>query len=80
MVIDALLDYKKQRDDTIAFNKELSYALEINEAKLVLIYMPVNAVSLQETQKVGFPLNPEANGLLFLYRSNGNCDPIQSTY
>lgn len=72
MIIDALLDYKQKKAGSIGIDKELSYALEIIEAELVLIYMPINNESLQETKKIGFPLNPQANGVLFVYRSNGN--------
>lgn len=71
-VIDALLAYKKQKENEIKFNKELSFALEITEARMVLIYLPINEDSIKESQEVGFPLNPQANGVLFLYGSNGD--------
>ena len=71
-VIDALLGYRKQNADFITFNTELMYALEITEPELSLIYMPINSVSIQEAQNVDFQLDAEANGVLFLYRSNGN--------
>ena len=37
---------------------------------MVMIFFPINEDSINEAKKVGFPLNPQAKGVLFLYRSN----------
>lgn len=71
-VMDALLEYKHQVSNTLTFNKEMSFALEIMASKTVLIYMPINDDSINEVQKIGFPLNPNAKGVLFYYQSDEN--------
>lgn len=70
--LDGLLNYRKEIGDSIVFNKDLSFALELPEAQISLIYMPICEDSIEETQKVGFPLDKNAKGVLFVYQSNKN--------
>ena len=71
IVIDKLLDYKKQKENSISFDKNMEFSIVIL-SELLLVYAPVNEDSLGETQTIGFPLNPNAKGVLFVYMADGN--------
>ena len=71
IVIDKLLDYKKQKENSISFDKNMEFSIVI-ASQFLLVYAPVNEDSLSEIQKIGFPLNPNAKGVLFVYMADGN--------
>ncbi len=71
IIIDKLLDYKKQKESSISFDKNMEFSVVI-PSRLLLVYAPVNEDSLGEIQKVGFPLNPNAKGVEFIYMVDGN--------
>lgn len=70
-IIDKLLAYKNQKEVSISFNEKMILSIVISSS-LLLVYTPVNEDSLSEIHKIGFPLNPNAKGVLFVYMVDGN--------
>ena len=71
IIIDKLLDYKTQKENSVSFDKNMAFSI-VMFSKLLLVYTPVNEDSLGEIRKVGFPLNPNAKGVLFIYMVDGD--------